>query len=193
MALSPASVMWDVEQPMHDLTPPTVEAPDRSPDHRQAFDETFLRLLPSVRVVCRRILGSESAAEDAAAEAFIRALVRWSKLQSHPNRDAWIYRVATNVALDQLRKQRREGQLGVGPATADLGTDAILGVDLRRALAALPRRQREVVVLRHVVGLSEQETADAMGVSINTVKTHGNRAVTALRTSTDLRLEGGLT
>lgn len=51
-----------------------------------------------------------------------------------------------------------------------------------QALAGLPRRQREVLVLRHVAGLSEAEVARAMGVSINTVKTHGARGLAELRT-----------
>jgi len=187
--------MWDVEQPMSDPPLPTISIPVTSDRGLRDFDETFRRLLPSVKGLCWRILGSESAAEDAAAEAFIRTLMRWSKLEAHPNPDAWILRVATNVSLDLLRRRRRERRLGEDPIPDDPGGapgGPVLGVDMRRALAALPRRQREAVVLRHVVGLSEGETADAMGVSINTVKTHGARGLAALRSNTDLDLAGGL-
>ena len=180
---------------MSDLPPTILSMPLTSTDVQRDFDATFLRLLPSVKGLCWRILGSESAAEDAAAEAFIRTLMRWQKLASHPNPDAWIHRVATNVSLDLLRKQRREGRLGLSPSDedlADLPSGPVLGVDMRRALASLPRRQREVLVLRHMVGLSEEETADAMGVSVNTVKTHGSRAVAALRSNTNLDLGRGL-
>jgi RNA polymerase sigma factor (sigma-70 family) len=181
---------------MSEPQPSVISSPPSSPSPAEEdFDATFLRLLPSVKASCWRILGSESAAEDAAAEAFTRALVRWSRLQSHPNRDAWIHRVATNVALDLLRKQRRED-----PRRAEASHEELtappggpnLDVDVRRALATLPRRQREVIVLRHVVGFSEAETADALGVSVNTVKTHGSRAMSALRSNTNLDLEGGI-
>ncbi|WP_421118273.1 sigma-70 family RNA polymerase sigma factor [Aquihabitans daechungensis] len=180
---------------MSDAPLPAISIPVTSVDERRDFDETFVRLLPSVKGLCWRILGSESAAEDAAAEAFIRALMRWSKLQAHPNPDAWIHRVATNVSLDLLRRRRREGHLDVHPPPEEVAGppgSPVLGVDMRRALAGLPRRQREVVVLRHMVGLSEEETAAAMGVSVNTVKTHGARAMAALRSNTNLDLAGDL-
>jgi RNA polymerase sigma factor (sigma-70 family) len=193
--VSPDPAACDVEGLMSDPRPSVIAAPAPLAAVEGDFDETFLRLLPAVKGLCWRILGNETAAEDAAAEAFTRALVRWRRLQSHPNRDAWIQRVATNVSLDVLRKQRREGARAVEPSEAGVvGTPAgpVLDVDVRRALASLPRRQREVVVLRHVVGLSEEETAHAMEVSVNTVKTHGARAMAALRSNTNLDLEGGM-
>lgn len=194
--MSPDLVAHDVEGLMSDPRPSVTSVTAPPVVGSEDFDETFLRLLPAVKGSCWRILGSETAAEDAAAEAFTRALVRWNRLRSHPNRDAWIQRVATNVALDVLRKQRREGMRDAVSPDGDAAAEAagpVLDVDVRRALAALPRRQREVVVLRHIVGLGEEETADAMGVSVNTVKTHGARAMAALRSNANLVLEGGMT
>jgi RNA polymerase sigma-70 factor (ECF subfamily) len=158
------------------------------------FDELFRRLIPSARRVCERLLGDPVAAEDAAAEAFVRALVRWPKLRAHPNPDAWVLRVASNIALDQLRKQRRERPPGrpsqTGATEASVDDVPVLGIDSMRALASLPKRQREVLVLRHVIGMTESEAAAAMGVSINTVKTHGARGIAALKSNTDLDLGG---
>jgi RNA polymerase sigma factor (sigma-70 family) len=138
------------------------------------------------------MLGDEALAEDVAAETFIRTLVRWAKVRDLPHRDAWILRVATNLCIDHLRRRRRDRRLleqAAPPPHADL--DPALRLDLVRALAALPKRQREVVVLRHVAGLGEAEVADAMGVSINTVKTHGARALAQLRAGALHDLEGG--
>lgn len=170
---------------------------DVEPAPDEEFDEYFRRLLPSVRRVAWRIVGDEPAAEDAAAEAFIRALVRWPKVRRHPNRDAWVLRVATNVALDAVRRQRRRGEAAplddaeVEAADAEL-SGPVLSLDVTDALLALPKRQREVVVLRYVTGLGEAEVADVLSVSINTVKTHGARGLAALRTSARLDLEGGI-
>lgn len=177
---------------MHPTAPATAAPPAIERD--DGFDDLFRRLLPQVRATCTRILGDAQAGEDAAAEAFVRALVRWRRLQGHPNPEAWIVRVATNVALDVVRARRRRGTSTAqglddvaGPADA-----SVLDIDTARALAALPRRQREAVVLRHVVGLGERETADAMGVSPNTAKTHCARGLAALRADRNLDLEGGL-
>ncbi len=145
------------------------------------FDEVFRDLVPAVRRLTWRMLGDEASAEDATAEAFIRTLTRWNKVRDLPHRDAWIMRVATNVALDVLRKRRREASVVLSGDPPWEGSDPALRLDLSAALAALPRRQREVVVLRHIAGLSEAEAAAAMGVSINTVKTHGARGIAALR------------
>ena len=145
------------------------------------FDEVFRDLVPAVRRLTWRMLGDEASAEDATAEAFIRALTRWPKIRDLPHRDAWIMRVATNVALDALRRRRREAGVVLPGDLPWEGVDPALRLDLTTALAALPRRQREVVVLRHIAGLSEAEAAAAMGVSVNTVKTHGTRGLSALR------------
>jgi RNA polymerase sigma-70 factor (sigma-E family) len=158
---------------------PVVAPPMTTTD--DGFDQAFRDLVPAVRRLTWRMLGDEASAEDATAEAFIRALTRWPKICDLPHRDAWIMRVATNVALDVLRKRRREAGVALTGDPPWEGADAALRLDLSSALATLPRRQREVVVLRHVAGMSEAETAAAMGVSINTVKTHGARGLAALR------------
>ncbi|MBV9041360.1 MAG: hypothetical protein JOZ68_10160, partial [Acidimicrobiia bacterium] len=72
------------------------------------FDECFRALYPRARSVAYRILGSRPAAEDAAAEAFTRALVAWRRVRSLPYRDAWILRVSANVAIDVRRRRSPE-------------------------------------------------------------------------------------
>ena len=145
------------------------------------FDEAFRQLVPAVRRLTWRMLGDEASADDATAEAFIRTLTRWPKVRDLPHRDAWIMRVATNVALDVLRKRRREAGVVLSEDPPWEGVDPAIRLDVASALATLPKRQREAVVLRHVAGLSEAEVADALGVSTNTVKTHTSRGLGALR------------
>ena len=143
------------------------------------FEATFRRLYPRARAVAYRIAGNPVAAEDAAAEAFARALVAWRRVAGLPYLEAWILRVTANVAVDTVRRRPPELMAG-GPAPAPEDV-VVLRVALAAALAALPRRQREVVALRHLVGLREDEVARSLGVSIGSVKRHGHRAMTRLR------------
>jgi RNA polymerase sigma factor (sigma-70 family) len=148
------------------------------------FERAFASLYPAARSVAKRILGSLPAAEDAAAEALTRALVDWERVRTLPYRDAWILRVTANVAIDMARRQRPapvalDDDHGDGP----VGDAAALRVTLVAALAALPRRQREAIVLRHLLGLPEAEVAAAMDVSSNSVKKHLQRGMDKLRRS----------
>lgn len=150
----------------------------------ESFEQLFARLLPRALRVAGRILGNESQAEDAAAEAFARAHASWRKVGGSPYRDAWILRVTANVAVDMCRSRRRVFSVGLA-VTESLPADESEGeavrVALAAALAALPRRQREVVVLRYLEGLPEEAVARVLGVSVGTVKKNGFRAREALR------------
>jgi RNA polymerase sigma-70 factor (sigma-E family) len=144
------------------------------------FDDAFDGLAVLAHRVAYRILGSSEDAEEVAQEALARAYARWSKVSAYP--EPWVVRVATNLALGRWRKAR-SGRRHVEPATAVDAADAALRVDLVELLRALPRRQREVVVLRYLADRSEQETADALGCSTGTVKQHAHRGLAALRSS----------
>lgn len=122
--------------------------------------------------------GDRAGAEDAVAEAYARACARWEAVRVHPNPTAWVLRVAFNVRRSVWRRLRRE-VLGDLPDRA--AAQAEPGGGLRRELAALPRRQREVVALRLLADLSVAETAELLGVTEGTVNTHLHRAVQALR------------
>lgn len=153
-----------------------------SPDEDD-FEAVFRQVWPAAFEVARRVLGDWAEAEDAAAEGLARALVAWPRVGRLPYRDAWILRVVGNVAIDRARRRARAGRLDV---TASLdGTDhqdlTVLRMALVEALAALSTRQREVIVLRHLCGMSEHETAGAMGISGNSVKKHAARGIAHLR------------
>jgi RNA polymerase sigma-70 factor, ECF subfamily len=125
--------------------------------------------------------GDRQVAEDAVAEAFTRAYARWSRVRAHPNPTAWVIRVALNAQRSWWRRVRREvlgGVPGADPAVTD--ADPASG-EVRAAVAALPRRQREVVALRVIADLSAEETAVALGISSGTVGSHLHRALAALR------------
>ena len=152
------------------------------------FDAAFRRLYPRARAVAYRILGEPTEAEDAAAEAFTRALVAWRRVADLPYLDAWVLRVTANVAVDVVRRRRvpvvamdAAPAGGIAGAAAPADELVVLRLALAAALAALPRRQREVIALHFLVGLREDEVARSLGVSVGSVKRHGHRAMAGLR------------
>jgi RNA polymerase sigma-70 factor (ECF subfamily) len=144
-----------------------------------SFERAFDGLLSSAYRISFRILGSVAEAEDAAAEAVARALVQWARIGGLPYRDAWVMKVAANVAIDMVRRRRAPLP---PPAAADDESEAtVLRVTMVAALSQLPRREREVIALRHLGGFSERDIAEALGITTNSVKTHGDRAMQKLR------------
>ncbi len=145
------------------------------------FDEAFRELLPQAVRVAYRILGNVDDAEDAAVEALARAAVRWRRVGGLAYRDAWVLRVAANVAIDTARRRHPGAPSAieaVQPTHEDL---VVLQLALATALARLSRRQREVVTLRYLAGLTDVDVARCLHVSIGTVKRHGGRALEGLR------------
>jgi RNA polymerase sigma-70 factor (ECF subfamily) len=149
-------------------------------DGGESYEAAFAELvLPAFRVALR-ILGNAADAEEVAAEAMARALRSWDRVQGLSYRRAWVVRVASNLAVDRAR--RRPLSLVPADHVPDLADAVVLRLALGAALRALPRRQREVVVLRYLDDCSEADVARSLGISHNSVKKHTARAVHALRT-----------
>jgi RNA polymerase sigma-70 factor (ECF subfamily) len=142
------------------------------------FRELFDRLLPRVQRMALRTLGDPFDAEDVAAETMARTSARWPKVSQLPHREFWVLRVAANVAIDMVRRRR---PMAVAATADDAEDAAALRLALGAALRSLPKRQREVVVLRYLADLSEDDVAVALGISPATVHTHVHRALAALR------------
>ncbi len=127
--------------------------------------------------------GDAHDAEDCTAEAFARAYSRWDELVSYASPAAWVVRTAVNLHID--RHRRHQHTLRLLPALADdeLAPAPPLPIDpaLLAALKDLPERQRQVVALRVLLGLSGEETAAELGISSGSVGTHLHRALAALR------------
>jgi RNA polymerase sigma-70 factor (sigma-E family) len=145
----------------------------------EGFEQAFDSLFPRAYHLARRVLGDPAAAEDVAAEALARAYARWGRLAGLPHRDGWVLRVASNLAVDELRRRSRRQQ----PPPVAPGADEVvtLRLALAAALGSLPRRQRESIALRYFGGLTEAEVAAALGISMGSVKTHVHRGMAALR------------
>lgn len=152
------------------------------------------RITPRVLAYAHRLLsGDRAEAEDVAQETMLRLWrVAPDWRQGEAKVVTWAYRVATNLCTDRLRVNRRRGRIGLEDAP-DV-PDPALGVEdrlvrddrlgaLRSALAQLPGRQRQAVVLRHIEGLSNPDIAAVMDLGIEAVESltaRGKRALTAL-------------
>jgi RNA polymerase sigma-70 factor (sigma-E family) len=142
------------------------------------FEDAFADLYRLAYRVAFRILGDRGDAEDAAQETLSRAHQRWSRLAPRP--EGWVATVAGNLAIDRIRRRRRVGPRPDG-GIALVDPLLVERLDLARALRTLPRRQRQVVVLRYLADHSELDVADELGCSPGAVKTHASRGLAALR------------
>jgi RNA polymerase sigma-70 factor (ECF subfamily) len=156
---------------------------------RRAFGELVRCHREGVINVVYRMCGDANLAEDAAQEAFIRA---WKHLPNYRPRSPfrnWVYRIATNAALDVLRREREAVDIdnlpmaspGAGPEAAVEAEER--GARVRQAVLALPEASRTVLVLREYEGLSYKEIADTVGIPIGTVMSRLNYARNRLRES----------
>ena len=154
---------------------------------RGAFGQLVLRYRDGVVNVIYRMCGDANLAEDAAQEAFVRAWQKLSRYRPQAPFRNWVYRIATNAALDVLRRQRETVELDsvVLPAPADNPEAAIIGRErgerVRRAVLALPDAGRAVLILREYEGLSYREIADTLNIPLGTVMSRLSYARTQLR------------
>jgi RNA polymerase sigma factor (sigma-70 family) len=134
------------------------------------------------------LLGDRSAAEDLTALAFerlYRSRLRLDLRRGTPR--AWLFSIARNAALDELRQRRRRSSYGLREDLADdrASGDALEDVERRAmvvdALASLPLRERELVLLKFHGQLSNSELARALGISESNAGTRLHRALTRLR------------
>ena len=136
------------------------------------------RLLPGVWRTARRLLGDEAEAEDVAQEAMMRLwriAPEWRAGEAKVT--TWLYRVTVNLCTDRLRKGRRSVALDAVAEPEDGAPGAAAGLmeadrmaALEAGLMALPERQRQAVVLRHLEGLANPEIAAIMELGVEAVE-----------------------
>ena len=149
-----------------------------------------LRLTPRVLGFAARMLSDRTEAEDVAQEAMLRLWRMAPDWQQGEARVAtWLYRVASNLCLDRLRRSRPRGldevaepeDAAPGVVARLIEADRVLALD--EALAALPDRQRQAVVLRHIEGLTNPEIAAVMDIGVEAVESlvaRGKKGLAAL-------------
>jgi RNA polymerase sigma-70 factor (ECF subfamily) len=156
------------------------------------FDDLYRSCRDDVYAYVAGLLRDQHAAEDVTALAFERAYRRRRRFD--PRRGsgrAWVFAIARNAALDELRRRRRTTGLEADPedveaAAPDDGAElALRRAVLRAALDRLDMRERELVTLRFFAGLGHAEIAAVLGISASNAGTRLHRAVEKLRRECD--------
>ncbi|MGO0574822.1 SigE family RNA polymerase sigma factor [Ornithinimicrobium panacihumi] len=150
--------------------------------HQAEFADFFDLASPRLLAAAWMLTGEQAAAEDLAQEALARTYARWSSVRTGQPL-AFARRVMVNLHTDTWRKRRREvltDELPEGDAQVGPHLDPQT-VDLVRALRRLAPRERECVVLRHYLDLSEKQTAEALGISVGSVKNYTMKGLRGLR------------
>ena len=164
--------------------PPLVAADGRVED----FEALYRRTFPRVYAYAASLLRDRSAAEEVTAQAFERAYRR--RASYRPRRgpvEAWLFGIARNAALDELRRRRRRADLDADPPDAaaaapdEQAEGALRRASVRAALARLDARERELVALKFAGGLTNAEIARVLGVSESNAGTRLHRVLVKLR------------
>jgi RNA polymerase sigma-70 factor (sigma-E family) len=160
-------------------------------------DDEFVEFVQRSSVPLRRMAflmcGDWHRAEDLVQTTLAKLYRAWSRVRGIDQREAYARQVLVRTAIDESRRfWRRERTSGELPERASPAVDSDLSIDLRRALAALPVRQRATVVLRHWEDLPVHEVARLLRCTEGTVKSQSAKALAALRTmiGSDEMLEG---
>lgn len=182
---------------------------------RAEFGRMVEQTSPAIYRLALRILGDSHEAEDALQETYIKALKALPEFEGRSSLSTWLHRIAVNEALMILRKRRPD--LGIADEPEEDEPDQPAGLQIvdwcclpesemmsaetrrfvNQAIANLPGKLRQVLILRDIEGLSIRETAEALGITEMNVKTRLLRA--RLRMREELsgyfgeRLQEGLT
>jgi RNA polymerase sigma-70 factor (ECF subfamily) len=165
----------------------TLPAPLRAKGRALDFEALYRAARDDVFAYVATLLHDRGAAEDVTAQAFERALRKSKSYDARRGSErAWLFGIARNAALDELRKRKRTAHLGaepedVGPAPEEEADRALRRFAVRAALASLDARDRELIALKFHAGLDNAELAAVLGVSASNAGTRLHRALTKLR------------
>jgi RNA polymerase sigma factor (sigma-70 family) len=155
--------------------------------HALDFDALYRAARDDVFAYVATLLHDRGAAEDVTALAFERAFRKRKSYDSRRGSErSWLFGIARNAALDELRRRQRTAALVTEPVAVTPAPDEELERTLRRAavrtaLDALPARDHELIALKFHAGLDNAELAEVLGVSVSNAGTRLHRALTKLR------------
>jgi len=147
----------------------------------QAFIDGIMSSLSRLRAYAISLTRNVDQAEDLVQETTLKAISKHERFEVGTNLQAWLFTILRNLFFSSRRRSQREIEDTDGAYAAALTTipdqeDRIVVRDLGAALAQLPQEQREAVLLVGAEGLSYDETAEALGVKVGTIKSRVNRA-----------------
>ncbi len=151
-----------------------------------AFGEIVRRHQDFVYGAALRVVRNPTLAEDVAQEAFVRAYKALPDFRQESQLRSWLYRIATNLALNAVTRRREYPQVEIPEHRPEPGPErrverVMLREHFDRAVRELPEDLRVPLVMREYEGMSYQEIADATGLPLNTVRTRILRARRGLR------------
>ena len=147
---------------------------------RESFEEYVAARRTALLRTAYLLTGQHADAEDLVQMALVKAVPHWRRISDDP--EPYVRRILAREATNRWRRRRwREVSSDVRPETLNEGTDPTDREVLRQALMRLSPRQRAVVVLRYFDDLTEQQTAEVLGIGLGTVKSHGRDAMARLR------------
>jgi RNA polymerase sigma-70 factor (ECF subfamily) len=171
------------------LTAPAAEMPSQD---KAEFEQLYRRSRDDVYAYVAGLVRDRSAAEDVTALAFERAYRRRRAFNpKRGTRRAWLFGIARNAALDELRRRRRHATLAAEPmdeaaVSPEQGAEtALRRAALRTAIASLAARERELVALKFFAGLTNPEIAAVIGVTETNAGTRLHRVIEKLRRACD--------
>lgn len=165
---------------------------------QNAYAEIVELYKDKVFQLCYRMLGNRHEAEDMAQEAFIRAYVNIASFNINLKFSTWLYRIATNLCIDRIRKKKPDYYLDAEvagtdgltmysqiPANTTSPEDEVESIELQeviqREITRLPEKYRSVIVLKYIEELSLNEISEILDMPLGTVKTRIHRGREALR------------
>ena len=172
------------------LSPAGTSAPDDS--HGWGADDAVTHLYAvhyrSLVRLAALLLRETATAEEVVQDSFVAMHGAWRRLEDPDRALAYLRQSVVNRARSALRHrgvvERRAPAAAPDAASAEQGAMlALEHAEVLTALRTLPLRQREVLVLRYYVDLTESDIADALGISRGAVKSHASRGMAALRTA----------
>jgi RNA polymerase sigma factor (sigma-70 family) len=164
---------------------------DAAPPRTLDFDALYRDARNDVYAYAATLLRDRAAAEDVAAAAFERAYRRRGRFDARKGSPrAWLFGIARNAALDELRRRKRVAavHIPIPSPEPDPGEAAELAAQkqaVRIALGKLGARERELIALKYHAELSNAEIAELIGVSVTNAGTLVHRAMTKLRETLD--------
>ena len=170
----------------------TAPLPSRTSSATLDFEALYRAARDDVYAYVATLLRDRAAAEDVTAAAFERAYRKQRTYKAGRGSErAWLFGIARNAALDELRHRKRSAAMTAEPADVDAAPAedaadaAFQRVALRAAVATLPPRERELIALKFHAGLDNAELAAVLGVSVSNAGTLLHRAVQKLRKAID--------
>lgn len=171
----------------HDSTEETLVSAAAAGD-RSALEALLRSHHDAIRAVCFRIVIDRGAAEDATQAALMAVARSIRQFKGTSKFSTWAYRIATNAALDEVRRTRRrpvptdDASLGRASAPRPDSTDLVVdNMALESALAQVSEDFRVPLVLFHLRDMSYEEIAEVLGIPVNTVRSRISRARAQLR------------